>query len=167
MPPKTRLKADKHTADITSLVQRTWFALVKKVISYVFSVRNYCSHLVSTFRLFIGRTYCWKCIQPRSAFFAIHNNFAQRPCFGCCCCPFCIVYVTEHGWDTALELIGHNMRLSTTLKWSWWGEGRNTWTASWDWTAFQTASADQKWAEMEDKWQNNSGHQNRKLPPKK
>ena len=55
------------------LVHRTWFALVKEVISYILCVQNYCSYLISksTFWLFLVALTVWSALQPKGALFPI------------------------------------------------------------------------------------------------
>ena len=85
----------------------------------------------------------WSALQTKGALFSPFHNFA----------------------DLSVGFFFH-IALCTTQNtgklppWNWYGhELMQPWncmyTALWDWTVFQTASAAQKWAEMEVKWDNN------------
>ena len=152
---------------LDTLVHRTWSALAKEVISYVLCVQNNCSYLISTstFWLFFGRTYCLKCSSALGGtFFPFHSNFAEVSGIFFVFGFFSILHCVHHTTQASYHLwIDTGITCEEVQPWNC----KNTCTASWDWMAFQTASAAQKWADMEVKWDNNFGHKNRKLPPKK
>ena len=148
MPSMEKLKADRHTAD----VERGFSAQSLICTSHRGNFLCFWRlQLLLLFDLYFSNIFG---SHSRKHFFPFHDNFAEL--LGVFfLSSFCTVYVTEHRWDTALELI-LGMTNELVQPWNW--RKKNTCTATWDWTAFQTASAAQKWAEMEVKWDNNFGH---------
>ena len=126
------------------LVHRTWFAQVKEVISSILRVQNYCSIWSLLFSDFGVVLTVWSGIQPQGAFFfyfiIILQNFQVH--------FFHFALCTSQNTDELLpwNWYRHNIHVSTTLKFE-----KNMCTASWDWMAFQTASA----AQSEQKWRSN------------
>ena len=89
---------------------------------------------------------------PTEHFFPCHNNFAVLSVFFFF---FPILHIVCHRTQASYRLwIDMGITWEEVQHWNC----KNTWTAPWDWAAFQTASAAQKRAEMEVKWYNNFGH---------
>ena len=140
----------------------TWFALAKEGISSALSVQNYCSYSIFSFRLTLDHTYCLKCHPAPGTLFPVHKIILQNfQVF----LFFFILYCVHHtisflfffhfalcssqntGKLPPSNWYGYNMLASTTLKLE-----KTHVLLHETKTAFQTVIAAQKWAEMEDKW---------------
>ena len=158
MPPKKKLEADRHTADVErGFSAQNLICTSQRLSSYVSDTQSKIIALIWSLELLFDYFWVtlivWSAIQPQWAlFFHFIIIFAELSGIS--------YFVLHCIWVWHRTQVSYHLGIDTGItcqlvqSWNW----KNKCTASWDWMACQTASAAQKWAEMEVKWDKNFGH---------